>query len=101
MHEGLNPAPDVVANGTHLVDGLPFGIVEPPVFHPAQPNRSCQAHATAHRDRAIGLWGIASAEALAVVVGPLIEVPALVALVYMALWLKKKWYANKTAKADV
>ena len=48
---------------------------------------------------AVGLWGIASAEALAAVVGPLIEVPALVALVYMALWLKKKWYADEPDEA--
>lgn len=44
---------------------------------------------------AVGLWGIASSEALAAVVGPLIEVPALVALVYIALWLKKKWYPDE------
>ncbi|MEB3329331.1 MAG: ACR3 family arsenite efflux transporter [Candidatus Sericytochromatia bacterium] len=40
---------------------------------------------------AAGLFGIGSAEALAAVVGPLIEVPALVALVYVALWLKGRW----------
>ena len=41
---------------------------------------------------AIGVFGIASAEALATVVGPLIEVPALVGLVYLALWAKRRYY---------
>ena len=35
---------------------------------------------------AIGTFGVASGQALAGVVGPLIEVPILVALVYVALW---------------
>jgi len=38
----------------------------------------------------IGVWGVTSGQALAGVVGPLIEVPALVALVYLALWLRKR-----------
>ncbi len=38
---------------------------------------------------AIGTFGITSGEALAATVGPLIEVPTLVALVYLSLWAQK------------
>src|SRR5699024_3609438 len=39
---------------------------------------------------AIGTFGATSGQALAGVVGPLIEVPVLVALVYVALWLRDR-----------
>lgn len=38
---------------------------------------------------AIGVFGVTSGEALAGVVGPLIEVPVLVVLVYVALWARR------------
>lgn len=41
---------------------------------------------------AIGVFGVTSGQALAGVVGPLIEVPVLVALVYVALWLRRRYY---------
>jgi ACR3 family arsenite transporter len=48
----------------------------------------------------VGLFGISSGEALAGVVGPLIEVPALLALVYLALWLKRRLFAADSAAAE-
>jgi arsenical-resistance protein len=40
---------------------------------------------------AIGVFGVTSGQALAGVVGPLIEVPVLVALVYAALWARRHY----------
>ncbi|MEX5264440.1 MULTISPECIES: ACR3 family arsenite efflux transporter [Kocuria] len=41
---------------------------------------------------AIGTFGVTSGQALAGVVGPLIEVPVLVALVYVSLWVGRKLF---------
>ncbi|NIH69449.1 ACR3 family arsenite efflux transporter [Modestobacter marinus] len=41
---------------------------------------------------AIGTFGVTSGQALAGVVGPLIEVPVLVGLVYVSLWAARRWF---------
>lgn len=45
---------------------------------------------------AIGVFGVTSGQALAGVVGPLIEVPVLVALVYVSLWARRRYYSSST-----
>lgn len=49
---------------------------------------------------AVGVYGINSGQAFAGVVGPLIEVPALILLVNLAFWFRNKWYSRVDQPAD-
>ncbi len=49
---------------------------------------------------AIGTFGVTSGQALAGVVGPLIEVPVLVALVYVSLWAGRRLFPGDFSRAS-
>ncbi|MDG6954670.1 MAG: ACR3 family arsenite efflux transporter [Nitrososphaerota archaeon] len=49
---------------------------------------------------AVSVFGLASQEAFATVIGPLIEVPVMIGLVNVAYWLRKRYFVSAPARND-